>query len=571
MTINSRELEQKIQNIERAMVTMNEMVSDLKKQQTVLVKQEAERQEVINKQMAQKLQEEGAVKQTVEQSASISKVEKLHKKNEFDLLKLCQIWLPRIFIGIMLLGVVWLFKAGVDAGILTPPLRLLFGVLLAVGFYWFGNGQLKAKRTPLGLVLLGGSVAALVLTTFAAHYLYEYLPAAAAFILNILWIIAGIYIANIHKSEYLAVFVAVGGFFVPFLINSSDPNVYVFLGYETLLTISFLFYAAKKLYRILYFVAYVVSQLVFFVFFALVQFTELQIEISVIYTLFQILLYYQLMKVRKFLYNQRLGLLAYNGTVLVLSLINLDKGTTVVLLIVAIAYFVLSYLEVKKDKQSTLSTIAFALAMFTTATLISEQFNQDFETILYLIQGCLAVYVGLILKNNWKVIIGSVIYSFGLILTLITPIYEISSIAFFTHLLLIATFVFILYKSSQVMVSKTKDGYKAFFYSFMILLFIVVTKIGGAVSDDADVNSLTISFLWMVYASASIWYGRLKNTQAVFSKNEIIYIGLVVLFITVGKLFLIDLGMVSMTIRAILFLIIGAIGVGISRMFFVKK
>ncbi|MGM9944114.1 MAG: DUF2339 domain-containing protein [Lysinibacillus sp.] len=550
---------------------MNEMVSDLKKQQTVLVKQEAERQEKINKQMAQKQQEEAAVKQTVEQPTSNPKVETVHKKNEFDLLKLCQIWLPRIFIGIMLLGVVWLFKAGVDAGILTPPLRLLFGVLLAVGFYWFGNAQLKAKRASLGLVLLGGSVAALVLTTFAAHYLYDYLPAAAAFLLNILWILAGIYMANIHKSEYLAVFVAVGGFFVPFLINSAEPNAYVFLGYETLLTISFLFYAAKKLYRILYFVAYVVSQLVLFVFFALVLVTDLQIEISVIYTLFQVLLYYQLMKDRKFLYNQRLGLLAYNGTVLVLSLINLNKGSTIGLFIIAIAYFALSYLEVKKDKQSTLSSITFALAMFTTAVFFSEQFNQEFETILYLIQGCLAVYVGLILKNNWKVIIGSVIYSFGLILTLITPIYEISSVAFFTHLLLIATFVFILYKSSQVMVSKSKEGYKAFFYSFMMLLFIVVTKMGGAVSDDADVNSLTISFLWMVYASAAIWYGRLKKTQAVFRKNEIIYIGLVVLFITVGKLFLIDLVMVSMTIRAILFLIIGAIGVGISRMFFVKK
>ena len=78
--------------------------------------------------------------------------------------------------------------------------RLLFGVLLAGGFYWFGNRQLKAKRAPLGLVLLGGSVASLVLTTFAAHYLYEYLPATAAFLLNVLLIIGGIFIAHIHKS-----------------------------------------------------------------------------------------------------------------------------------------------------------------------------------------------------------------------------------------------------------------------------------------------------------------------------------------------------------------------------------
>jgi len=570
--MNSRELEQKIQNIEKAMTTMNELLFELKDQQIVLQKEEAERKEVIKNQITQiRQQEEVAIKPRVEQSSSIANPESAYKKKEFDLLKFCQIWLPRIFIGIMLLGVVWLFKAGVDAGILTPPFRLLFGLVLAGGLYWIGNRQIKAKRASLGLVLLGGSVAALVLTTFAAHYLYEYLPATVAFLLNVLWIIAGIFISHINKSEYLAIFVLIGGFFVPFLISSAEPNVYVFLGYETLLTISVLFYAAKKLYSILYFVAFIISQLVLIIFFAFVQVSDLQIEITSIYLLFQFVLYYQLLKDRDFLYNRRLGILAYNGTLLVLSLINLETGSTISLIVTAIAYFVLSYFEVMKEKNSALSTITFALAMFTTAIVVSKEFNHDLESILFLIQGGLAVYVGFILKNKWKIIIGGIFYSAGLFLTLITPIYEILSTAFFTHMLLIATFGFILYKAANIVLSKTALGYKVFFYCFMLLLFIVLTKTGGAISNDGDVNSLAISFFWMLYASVAIWYGRLKNTLAVFSRNEIIYIGLVVLFITVGKLFLVDLVMVSMTIRAILFLIIGAIGVGISRMFFMKK
>ena len=48
--MNSKEIQRKIQNIERAMTTMNEMLSDLKKQQTVLMKQEAERHEMISQQ-----------------------------------------------------------------------------------------------------------------------------------------------------------------------------------------------------------------------------------------------------------------------------------------------------------------------------------------------------------------------------------------------------------------------------------------------------------------------------------------------------------------------------------------
>ena len=49
--------------------------------------------------------------------------------------------------------------------------------------------------------------------------------------------------------------------------------------------------------------------------------------------------------------------------------------------------------------------------------------------------------------------------------------------------------------------------------------------------------------------------------------NEILYAGLIVLVVTVGKLFLLDLPEVSMMIRAVLFLIVGSIGIVISRMF----
>ena len=36
------------------------------------------------------------------------------KPEPFNIIKFCQTWLPRVFVGIMLLGVIWLFKAGVD-------------------------------------------------------------------------------------------------------------------------------------------------------------------------------------------------------------------------------------------------------------------------------------------------------------------------------------------------------------------------------------------------------------------------------------------------------------------------
>lgn len=81
--------------------------------------------------------------------------------------------------------------------------------------------QIKRERQALGLVLAGGSITGIVLTTFAAHYLYGFIPASIAFVCNIAWVILGIYIAKRYQSEYLTIFVAVGAFFVPFLLNST--------------------------------------------------------------------------------------------------------------------------------------------------------------------------------------------------------------------------------------------------------------------------------------------------------------------------------------------------------------
>ena len=127
--------------------------------------------------------------------------------------------LPRV-LSVLCCGVIWLFKAGVDAGLLTPAIRIVFGIVLSIGLYYIGDIQIK-RRQALGLVLAGGSITGIVLTTFAAHYLYGFIPASVAFLCNIAWVILGIYLAKRYQSEYLTIFVAVGAFFVPFLLNST--------------------------------------------------------------------------------------------------------------------------------------------------------------------------------------------------------------------------------------------------------------------------------------------------------------------------------------------------------------
>lgn len=120
-------------------------------------------------------------------------------------------------------------------------------------------------------------------------------------------------------------------------------------------------------------------------------------------------------------------------------------------------------------------------------------------------------------------------------------------------------------EAKEVLASFGKYMYSIVLYWFMIIVFITITRISEVLSADGSVISVSVSLLWMVYALFAVWFGRNRNM------DEILYAGLVVLVVTVGKLFLLDLPEVSMMIRAVLFLIVGSIGIVISRMFSRRK
>ncbi|MEB9784620.1 DUF2339 domain-containing protein, partial [Bacillus cereus] len=225
-----KDLDKKIEALETAIETIQEALAELKVKQREIEVENAQqhvsknKKEYIETVMEEKPKEEIVKIKEPLQERQVKQVDiSAFKPEPFNIIKFCQTWLPRVFVGIMLLGVIWLFKAGVDAGLLTPAIRIVFGIVLSIGLYYIGDIQIKRERQALGLVLAGGSITGIVLTTFAAHYLYGFIPASVAFLCNIAWVILGIYLAKRYQSEYLTIFVAVGAFFVPFLLNSTTP------------------------------------------------------------------------------------------------------------------------------------------------------------------------------------------------------------------------------------------------------------------------------------------------------------------------------------------------------------
>lgn len=568
------DLNKKIEALETAIETMQEALYELKAKQRKIevdkVQQNVnkEKKEYIEAVSNEKLQED-----VVKIKEPVQKVEKkqvnisVFKPEPFNIIKFCQTWLPRIFVGIMLLGVIWLFKAGVDAGLLTPAIRVVFGIVLSAGLYYVGDIQIKRERQALGLVLAGGSITGIVLTTFAAHYLYEFIPASIAFICNIVWVILGIYLAKRYRSEYLAIFVAVGAFFVPFLLNSTTPNTYIFFSYETILTISLLWYALRNLYKYLYMISYVVAAIVLFVFFVVMSILveNVQVQLTVVYGAIHLLLFWHMFSERRFIQEARLAIFSANAVFFILAISQIPEFTTWGLVISSFVHAVMFVLEYRKNKHSVFSNLIFGFAMGSFSLAILYEYSLVNAAIVLLLQGFLGMVTAIKVKQNIKLYVGATIYAIGMVQTIFSPFDEFISAGFVAHIILIGTFYYCMIQAKEVLASLGKYVYSIALYSLMVIVFITITRIGEVLSTDGSIISVSVSLLWMVYALFAVWFGRYRQM------NEILYAGLVVLVVTVGKLFLLDLPEVSMMIRAVLFLIVGSIGIVISRMFFSKE
>ena len=568
------DLNKKIEALETAIETMQEALYELKAKQRKIevdkVQQNVnkEKKEYIEAVSNEKLQEDVVKTRKSMQEPEVKQVDiSAFKPEPFNIIKFCQTWLPRIFVGIMLLGVIWLFKAGVDAGLLTPAIRVVFGIVLSAGLYYVGDIQIKRERQALGLVLAGGSITGIVLTTFAAHYLYEFIPASIAFVCNIIWVVLGIYLAKRYRSEYLAIFVAVGAFFVPFLLNSTTPNTYIFFSYETILTISLLWYALRNLYKYLYMISYVVAAIVLFVFFVVMSILveNVQVQLTVVYGAIHLLLFWHMFSERSFIQEARLAIFSANAVFFILAISQIPEFTTWGLVISAFVHAVMFVLEYRKNKHSVFSNLIFGFAMGSFSLAILYEYSLVNAAIVLLLQGFLGMVTAIKVKQNIKLYVGATIYAIGMVQTIFSPFDEFISAGFVAHIILIGTFYYCMRQAKEVLASLGKYVYSIALYSLMVIVFITITRIGEVLSTDGSIISVSVSLLWMVYALFAVWFGRYRQM------NEILYAGLVVLVVTVGKLFLLDLPEVSMMIRAVLFLIVGSIGIVISRMFFSKE
>lgn len=147
-----------------------------------------------------------------------------------------QFWISRVGIGLLLVGVAYLFKYAVDQGWLTPWIRVAFG--LAIGVVLAGIGfRVQRHQRWFAQVMLGGAAATWYITGFAAFQLLHLVSLPVAYGFMVLVTVFTFWTSLQQEEPALAVLAAFGGLGTPFLLYTESGSVQGLMTYTALVLV----------------------------------------------------------------------------------------------------------------------------------------------------------------------------------------------------------------------------------------------------------------------------------------------------------------------------------------------
>lgn len=482
---------------------------------------------------------------------------------EWDVLIFQKI-LPPLFIIVFIVGVLWAFKAASDYGILNAQVKIVLGYVVGFALIGLGVWQIKQARKSLGQMLLGGAIPVFMLTTFAMHQLYAITGPEITFFLNVVWILVGLFLTYKYKSQGIGIVSTVGGVFVPFLINSTSPNIPLFSFYETLLFTIFLLIALIFSYKALYYISVIFLQIAILIFFIFTNVPEALKWLIVLPILVQhTALLVSFLKTKQMLRNQAYMLFfVMVFTSMWIRVVFTENEASVLVAIIAFVYGVCLYMY-----RQDLIRVPIFIANGSLALLVLMQLLIDdllFEGII----GLSVIYLLVYKKYNHKlhIILFGFTYFIAFYYVLLNSVTSWFSWEMLHWLVFIAATAYGLYVLKAI--SKEKKyivfniGVPYIGVLLLYLLHMIAIIISGEVG--SNMERVFTSSLWMVVAILFMVISR----RILLEQGK--YVGVGILFFTLAKIILFDISFVSVAIKALLFIILGVVGLIVSRAYYKK-
>jgi hypothetical protein len=212
-------------------------------------------------------------------------------------------WLMRLGIVTIVICVAFFLKWSIDRGILGPSARIGLAIFAGLGMLVGGMRALNKTYHVLGQGLVGGGLAALYFSMFAAGPMYGLLPFTVVFILMTVVTVAACILSVVSNSMLIAIFGIIGGYLTPIVLHSPAPNLPGLYGYMLLLGVGILGISHLRQWRLLNYLAFLFTWTIFFVSLKFYNvnndFTPAIVFLSLLFAVHSVLVfYYNLVKRR---------------------------------------------------------------------------------------------------------------------------------------------------------------------------------------------------------------------------------------------------------------------------------
>lgn len=327
--------------------------------------------------------------------------------------------LPKVFMVILVMGVLWGLKLVSDYGYLSNGVKIILAYALSVGLavIAYALERRKVGSTAITISLYGGAFIVGILTTAASAILYEIIGLTPALGITLLYIAYGIAISYLKKNEALTVFVAFTSLLLPYLLEYMDFSAVIILLFVIVLfaVLQWVIYQHKQklaLYIATFFSVLAVSVVAFMNSDQQVVFALGLIAILAIYYAIWCLLYNAQSKWKPLHIGVQFSLGSFSLLLLNLIIRSLENGE-MLLLILIVLFGALAFYSYRQKWQEVLdSAVTLAFITFCNMILLLNIPNKV-DDLLY----PLIAFAGVMMSLRIRASIMKVVTSLSLVMT----------------------------------------------------------------------------------------------------------------------------------------------------------
>jgi len=160
-----------------------------------------------------------------------------------------KLWLNRIGIIAILIGVAYFLKYAFDSGWIGPGGRVVIGLAAGIAIVVWSESFRRKGSAAFSYSLKAIGVGILYLSLWAASQYFHLVPASVAFVAMIMVTASTITLALTQDAEILAVYAMIGGFSTPALVSTGQNHEIVLFSYVALLDFAILAMVSFKPWR----------------------------------------------------------------------------------------------------------------------------------------------------------------------------------------------------------------------------------------------------------------------------------------------------------------------------------